>query len=230
LSLILPQRGRIRQAAAGGGALSVSYLGQDNYSGTSETSHTISAASLGADDANRKILVSFAGNNSSASAAITDVTVDGVSGSAIAGTSLHTDLATVNHYVSMWEVDYPSGTSKDIVITFSDVGFYRGGFVWYRIVNGTAVDGGGANVFGDPSISLDIATDDIAICHAYMYTNTSGSFSAPASGWTVDLNNQVFATQFAHEAAQTSTTGTPTTITFDVPIGTRTGLTGCVYR
>lgn len=104
---------------------------------TALTTYTFSSQSLGVADASRYIIVA-AGGLTIGGQTIDSITVGGVS-----ATVVNTVLGTQNARASMWIAAVPTGTTGDVVVTFSSGGSDNCGIAIWRLVgaiSSTATD------------------------------------------------------------------------------------------
>lgn len=100
-------------------ALSASFL-QSASSTTNTTAYTFSAQNLGTAAADRKILVVAYGADSAATFNVSTLTVNGVGATLVTANGLNATRETNNQRIEFWIADVPTGTSGDIVITWSE--------------------------------------------------------------------------------------------------------------
>lgn len=106
------------------------------------TTYTFSSQNLGAADPNRWIVVCVGGTTNTARS-ISSVTVGGVSATKIA----QAEGSTVYRHISIWVAPVPTGTTGDIVVTWSG-SLARCGYSAYRLITGVA-----------PTAAYDVQTD-----------------------------------------------------------------------
>lgn len=105
--------------AAGGGAVTVSYLGR-HTSTSGSSSYTFSASDLGAASSDRIIWLFVGSRDTSTTTSLTAATVSGIGASYAVATNFTTTSPTAITFCEAWYVPVPTGTSGDIVITFSE--------------------------------------------------------------------------------------------------------------
>lgn len=96
------------------------------------TTYTFASQNLGAADPNRWIVVCVGGAHSAARS-ISSVTVGGVSATKI----VQAEGSTLYRHTSIWVAPVPTGTTGDIVVTWSGA-IGRCGYSAYRLITGTA--------------------------------------------------------------------------------------------
>lgn len=131
---------------AGGVTTSLSFL-QGSVSGDDSATYTFSSQNLGAADPNRWIVVCATGIQNAAR------TIDAVTVGGVSATKIVEAEASAYRSVSIWVAYVPTGTTGDIVLTFSS-GLVRAGYSAYRLITET-----------NPTTAYDTETD----------TTTSGS-------------------------------------------------------
>lgn len=144
---------------------------------------TFSSVNIGAASSSRKVIVSIAYRHINAGGTITAMTVGGISGTKWISASSF--VATNYFVIELWHCDVPTGTSADVVVTFSgltttnrsaSIGIWRG-----ENVSDALADS--ATATGSNTISEVLAVPNggaaIAACH--------GSGDAPDATWTGDL-------------------------------------------
>lgn len=117
------------------------------------TTYTFAAQNLGAAAGGRHIIVCAQGRRTGTSATISSITVDGAPATIV---DQVTNTATNTAVCGIAIVALPSGTSGDIVVTFSS-GMIRCAIQVYRAtgINATAYDTA-TSTTGDPSVALDV--------------------------------------------------------------------------
>jgi hypothetical protein len=132
----------------------------DNSSDASDTTtYTFSSQSLGAAAANRKIVVGIVNYDDSPGTAASGVTVGGVTADrvqAMIGTG-----ATMS--TEIWQADVPTGTTGDVVVTWSAAVKSCGIGVW-RVIGADSRPYGSKTTTADPGVvSMDIPAGGIGI-------------------------------------------------------------------
>ena len=143
-------------------------------SGANATSYTFSGKDFGSASADRKIIVGIVGRSSSANT-ISSVTIGGVSATSIAGVVDENNTAA-SYYVA----DVPSGTSGDVVVTFSATNL-RCGIVVYGATGIKSIVSHSTDIehdSGNPAMQVDALEDSFVLGLAYC--DQDGS----ASNWT----------------------------------------------
>jgi hypothetical protein len=150
--------------AAGGTNPTMSFTANAADSSNTDV-YTFSAMSLGAAAANRKIIVAAYGSGGT-DRTVSNVTIGGVSDTEIATTI--SSSGAIRTYLGI--ADVPTGTTGDVVVTFSGSYSRAGAAVW-RVVDldsstahQTGTDADDAN--GDLAVSLDVPAGGFAIAAA----------------------------------------------------------------
>jgi hypothetical protein len=184
-----------------GGAQS-SFLTNANTTTTlTSASNTFSALSLGAEDANRYIVVGVSGV-SGLSGDVATVTVAGVS-----ATQLITNTSTTIN-VGLYVARVPTGATGDVVVTYTNTPL-RIGVVLWRLTGllstiSTATAVGGAASSNPQSNTIAVSADGVAF--AISYANLGGTNTNP------------------RYSAGSYSTATSTTLSFSVDIVTATSI------
>lgn len=144
-------------------------------SGTDLTTYTFSAQTLGTAAGDRYIVLVIGGDSSDgASKTVSSVTVQGIT-----ATLLSTQYSVERDTMAMAIVAVPTGTTGDIVVTWSAT-MRNMGVGWWRVTglsSATPYDFDGAARTGDgESTAIDIPSSAIAIAGAHC--------SAPSLSWT----------------------------------------------
>ena len=138
------------------------------YSATGTTTpHTFSGVSLGAESGTRRVIVGIAaGEPGGTVGAITGVTIGGVSATQIT-TSAQTEVS-----IDLWIALVPSGTTGDVVVSFSGSINQLGLSVWNSrgLLSNTPIDTGTS--LADPSTDT-LSTVNGGFCVAVMVTDSA---------------------------------------------------------
>lgn len=131
--MIPRKRGRLISLFFGGGAagapalVSVSIVGTDHkVDPTDQQVFTFSACALGTASAGRRIVVGVSGRASSDTATVSSMTIGGVSATKV----IEALDSIVHNSAGLWIADVPTGTTGDVVVTFSVVVQRCGICVW----------------------------------------------------------------------------------------------------
>ena len=176
--------------------------------GSDLTTYTFAATAIGTAAANRTILVGIASN----AVDVSTVTVGGSSASAVVS------LGGANRRVAIWQVDFTTGTTADIVVTFAAAAQDCGVDVWaaYGIL-GTANDTQ-TSVANPPSAVLSIPAGGVAVGIA---TNFIGSATWTWTNMTEDSDQVIPASGNISYSAGSTTSATAITPTITAtPSGT----------
>lgn len=204
MSLILPQRGRLQQAAA---STSISY--QDSAGGAiaDGTSVTYSGRTLGAANSNRYIVVGTYLFNSNQAVDVNSISVGGTS------LSLVVEETTTQH-MSVFAGSVPTGTTGDVVIGFSGTtsGYNLGWGLWRLIhSSGTEYD---TDVSGSgTTVSLTGPADNSAV-GIYIKGSINSTISSPSTTnitMTEEFNFDIRSNEYFYGGTLDSQTGTAIT-------------------
>lgn len=177
------------------------------------TTYTFSAASLGAADSNRRIIVAFgarAGSNTAFS--ISSATIGGVSATISAQNNAQDDGGN-RDAAALIIADVPTGTTGDVVVTMSRSGV-RAAIGVYRVIASsaltaidTATDSGSASA----SMSLDVEPSSIAIAAgASRYFDSTGHTYSGIATRDANVNVESNAAWFSCASEQPTTSATNT--------------------
>jgi large repetitive protein len=195
------------------------------------TTYTFSSVSFGVADPNRKIVVAISGvRASNAGLTISSLTIGGNAASVVSGTTLQT-LAdgTSSTRTAIYELAVPTGTSGDIVVTFSAACVRCTGAV-ARVIDTAGTGGSSGQSIGDfttalGSITVTIPTGGVGVY--YSYNSANASFNAWTNLTTEDFDTTVASTR-AHSAGRRTTAGS-TAVTADIAAAATHNLVGCAY-
>ncbi len=151
---------------------------QSAVSETDLTTYTFASQSLGAADATRLIIVFVAARGTGAPT-LNSVTVGGVSGTIYANQSV--DDSGPNNITAFAVVAVPSGTTGDIVLTFSG-GMVRCFYAAWRVIgyaSATPTDTDIKGPLAAPILSIDVPTNGVVFAGSSMETGSS-----PTCSWT----------------------------------------------
>lgn len=156
---------------------------------TDTTAYTFAGKSIGAADSNRRIIIAVAGSSVTAGRTISSVTVGGLTAT---GDVTATSTGFGTNISALYRVVVPTGTTADVVVTFSG-SMRHCGISVYRLINAGAVFNtatditiGGSN---DLSASINIPGGGCAI------GSVIGNGSAAVRTWTwTNLTEDVDAT------------------------------------
>lgn len=195
----------------GGYPPSLTFL-QGSMSNTDATTYTFSGQNLGAADTNRWIIVCVSGVTNVARS-ISSVTVGGVSATKL----VQSEGSSVYRHNSIWAAHVPTGTTGDIVVTWSS-GLLRCGYSAYSLTSVNAAttpfDTQSDNTLSgsDLSVSISSGTNGVVVASTTGVGSTAQSFTW--SGATEDYDaTWSESTNQGLSSASTTPTSTPTTIT-----------------
>lgn len=189
---------------------------------TAQTTYTFSSQSLGTADPFRYIIVNVTGASASAGRTISTVTVGGISGNILVQ-----DAPGASSRVSGIAIAaVPTGTTGDVVVTFSTGGVDRAGIGLYRAtgISATPYHTNSNDTTSAASLSTTINTISGGVLIACFEDSTT---SVASVGWTGATENydQLLATNHLQSGAYTTSTSTATgaTVTATPNISITTG-------
>ncbi len=169
----------------GYGAVDLSFL-QTNSVGTNFTTYTFVGENLGTAASDRQIIVAISSRDSGESAqALASVTIGGVSATISVQRS---NISTDTNVLALVIANVPTGTTGDIVVTFTE-GMLRCGIAVYRAtgISATPTDTG-SSIVADPTFDIDVTAGGFAI--GTSVTGDSGA-TATWTGITEDYEIQI---------------------------------------
>jgi hypothetical protein len=170
---------------------------------------TYSGLSFGAADPNRVVIVGIGARISTASNFVSSVTIGGIGATAVAST--YATAGAANSQSVLYQAAVPSGTSGNVVVTYS-VATVRTAITLYRLITGTPAATSGGSNFGSGvtilGVALTIPTGgkaaafsyEAATANAITWTNATLDFSAVNGGTS------------QYSSATTTTTGSVTVL------------------
>ena len=183
---------------AGSASLTGTFL-QEAADSTDLTTYTYAAQNLGAASSGRVIVVGVSGRQSTART-ITGVTIGGVT-----ATEWGTRGSSQNP-LGIWAATVPSGTTGDVVVTFSS-GMLRSRIVMWAVTGGASLSNASS---GTDTATVTGAAGGFIV--AVANTTGSGSFTWTNATERSDAVNETFTTSSADATTVGSTliTATPT--------------------
>lgn len=187
--MIPRKRGRLISLFFGGGAagapapISVSIVGTDHKVDPTDLQvFTFSACALGTASAGRRIIVGVSGRASSASAAVSSITVGGVSATKV----IEALDSSFHNSAGLWIADVPNGATGDVVVTFGAVVQRAGICVWSMT--------GAASAVASDTDSNNTTAANVAVITKTLTIPTRGgaigySFGTFAGGTTASWTN-----------------------------------------
>ena len=177
------------------------------------SSYTFSNVSLGAEDANRSIIIAFATRVGSASTSVSSATVAGISATSIVQHFAIDDAGGTNtDDVAILVAAVPSGTTGTVVINLTNGGV-RGALSVYRVVSKTALTtidtatfGGGASA----SMSVDVEPNSIVVAVGSSRLGGSGGHTWNLSNTDVNIGVESNAMTFSTASEQPTAASTKT--------------------
>jgi len=143
---------------------SVSHLGSST-NGSTSTAYTFSSSSLGAAASNRTIVIAVGGGRAtSGTRTVSTLTVGGSSATFIARKN-----SGAGNVLEFWSIAVASGTSADIVVTFS-ASMATAGISWWRVLdagNPISTDGNTASGWTTQAVTTIGQTGDVAFYAIY---------------------------------------------------------------
>lgn len=183
-------------------------------SATNLTTYTFSSQALGDADPSRQILVGVFGS-SNASYTISSVTVGGVSASSV----IDSGFSGGNQgRVALWSAAVPTGTSGDIVVTWSNGMFTCGVAVYAMYDAATSATDTGSSTANPMTDTLSIPESGVAVGIAgsitagssYTWTNLTEDYDGASEGTeTYTAASAAFETADAALALTVTPTGSP---------------------
>lgn len=169
----------------GGGITSVSHT--DNSVITTDlTTYTFSTQAIGTAAADRVVVVGISASNASGARTVSSVTIGGITATA-AVTYLEQTVGASRAGTGLYAVVVPTGTTADVVITFSGSELRCGLDVWaiYGASSATAVESDqDDNATTNQAVSLTLeAIGDAVICVGSFV----GSGAVRTSTWSADV-------------------------------------------
>lgn len=152
-------------------AASVTFL-QKAGTGTNATAYTFSSQSLGTADADRYIIVGIVSRDTGQSTTLDSVTIGGVSATIVVN-HRNLDGGGNTSFAAIAVANVPTGTTGDVVVTFSQETLRCGIGMWRTVgIDTTPTDTGGSSA-DDPTTSLDVSAGGIAVGIAMASNGTS---------------------------------------------------------
>lgn len=182
------------------------------------TTYTFSSVNFGAADAGRYIVAAAAGRTGSSGVTVSSITIGGVSATIVVQDNNNSGGDNV---VALAAAAVPSGTSGDVVVTFS-TGMVRALVGLYRVTGIDGVDDFQAlsSTAAPPSVALDIPANGIAIAlaasrpgNASLTGVTADSDGTPEAQMRYIMGHDEFAT------TQTDLTVEATNLDGAAPVG-----------
>lgn len=197
---------------SGGTLTELSFL-QGSMSSADATTYTFSGQNVGAEDANRWIVLCVGGVTNVARS-ISSVTIGGVSATKIA----QSEGSAVYRHNSIWVAQLPTGTTADFVVTWS-AGILRCGYQAYRLITLTNPATSYYDVQTDNTLSgSDLSVSISSVSSGVVVASTTAVGSAAESitwtGATEDYDSTwAEAASQGMSSASVTPTSSPTTIT-----------------
>lgn len=155
--------------------MAVSFL-HTTVSTADTNAYTFSAEDLGAAASDRNIIVTIMSRSTTGGITISSVTIGGVSATITGQTNAGAGPSNVGGIVI---AEVPTGTSGDIVVTFS-ASMLRCGIGVYRATGLTSInasDSDSTNALAAPSVSLDVPANGFVIGGAATATSTTTTWT-----------------------------------------------------
>lgn len=171
--ITIPMGLLMRAAAAGSGELTAAYL-QNTFDGANSTTYTFTAENLGPASSDRYIVVAI-GGRSVAVQTIASVSIGGVTATEIVQSDAWQNSAS--NATGLYYALVPSGTSGDVVVTWTGAMVRCGIGLWSITGGSLAVSDSAAGTPGGVSADVDIVNPDggFVICSAM--TGVSGTYA-----------------------------------------------------
>ena len=206
MSGICTQAGMMRARPAAGGGATLAFT--DSGAGTTATTLTLSARSLGAAATDREILVAVMHRNTG-NYEPPAVTVSGISASLVVGLK---NAGIVAISAQIWRAAVPTGTTGDVVVTIASGGVWTNVAV-YRATGlaAGAADTGTGNTNATNSTTLTAASGAVALgCSGGA---TTGGPTATWTNLTEDYDVNTSASSDTATAASAQSLSGTTTVT-----------------
>lgn len=201
--------------------MSLSFLQATNLT-TDLTTYTFSSENLGAAAGDRHIIVAIESRASSAGRTLSSVTIGGESATiAVQGTNSGGATSCV---AALAIAAVPTGTSGDVVVTFSG-GMLRCAIQVYRVTSLTSATATDTDKYeadaGDPSVNLDVPAGGFAIgC------GTGSSAGSTWTGLTENHDAQIGAEASWATSASDTFVSAQTGLTITIGMATKTDQVG----
>lgn len=143
------------------------------------TVYTFSGLDLGTAAGNRKIVIGITGQANNRT--ISSVTVAGLSASAVVTVDTSSDVQ------ALWQVDVPTGTTGDVVVTFS-VGVGRCGVGVWALYNAKSAANDTDTDTGTSSVSGTIAVPAGGVAIGYVAAAAANNAVVSGTGITADFD------------------------------------------
>jgi hypothetical protein len=155
------------------------------------TAYTFAGAALGAASGDRVIIVGVGGGAQTRT--VSTLTVAGVSATFIVR------AAGANETAELWYAAVPTGTTGDVVVTWSGAQDGCGAAVWKMTGATAAPHASGSDNDSDPgSVSINIPASGVAVGYVFQRNNTS---TYTWANLTEDVDETVEASTFYHSGA-----------------------------
>lgn len=176
------------------------------------STYTFTSASIGTASTGRVIIVGVGGSNVTVAAiTITSVTIGGVSATEIS------DNRSGQSYCGLYSLQVDTGTTADIVVTWSGVMSACGIGVWaaYNLLSSTPTDTGTDSASDPLNTTIDVSAGGVVVAYTENYAG-----STPSNVWTgvtEDFDKVIRAAAFAGQSgASGAFTTSQTGLTIDV--------------
>lgn len=180
----------------------------NNNSTSALTTYTFAAQSLGAEDSSRRIVVVTAATRLGSPAAVSSMTIGGVSASlAVARGNGNANEGAVE----IWHASVPTGTTGDVVVTWT-TGMLRCAISVFRLINSAvspSATNSNANSSSAVSATIDIPQKGVAIAGVYNNGSTTYTWTNLTEAYDVTFG----ATAFSSAADAFATAQTALSIT-----------------
>lgn len=135
---------------------------------TNSASYTFSGRSLGAEAADRKILIAIAGDGNTAT--VSSVTVGGNAASLVTGAA----VSDTDTRAEIWQIELPTGTTGDIVVNWDSGGMARMGIGVFRATGAQAsAHDTGTSASNPASDTLNIPANGFALAVLALNSGTA---------------------------------------------------------
>lgn len=202
--------------APGPASFDVSYVTTSAVDDTVNPTAEFLSLSLGAADANREIFVCIGTWDNTGPRDVSSVTVGGVSGSQVIEYVLSGISEAGTAGFGMWKAAVPTGTTGDVVVTFSG-SVARCVVSIYRVINGQVISTLAATGTGSSGIDTITLSQNVLAGDAVIGGGTVGQQQGDSVTWvglTEDYDDVAGNSRFSSAHEFNVTTASPRTMTF----------------
>lgn len=191
---------------AGGNRVATVSFASSAVSTADLTTYTFSSASLGTAASNRKIVIAVSGAVHT-TATVSTMTVGGVSASLITGTKVR--WPTSLYGLEIWQADVPTGSTGDVVVTWSNAQNRTGIGVWAVYGAAAAAHATATDNSAPYSQAVVVPAGGVVIGAVWGGSPVSYTWTAPM---TEKYDQEVESNQLQSGASYASTAGETVTV------------------